>query len=138
MTFSKCLISNRSSNFFAERQPPIFAVFVLGPEVRYENEQLSVDLKIEQPEKQTSGKMTFHGSLSDLPADIVSVDRGLIRLHSFHVGLRSLMHLGLSEPEFYGDLVYTLMRIVGSNHFSAQFIEIISHYKRIGYNINIL
>ena len=72
-------------------------MFVLGPEVRYENEQLLVDLKIEQPQKQTSGKMTFHVSLSDLPADIVSVDRGLIRLHSlisnFHVGLRSLMHL---------------------------------------------
>ena len=51
MTFSKCPISNRSSNFFAEHQPPIFAVFVLGPKVRYENEQLLVDLKIEQPEK---------------------------------------------------------------------------------------
>ena len=48
------------------------------------------------------------------------------------------MHLGLSEPEFYGDLVYTLMKIVGSNNFSAQFIEVSSHYKRIGYNINIL
>ena len=86
--------------------------------------------------------MTFHGSLSDLPADIVSVDRGLIRLHSlisnFHVELRSLRHLGLSEPEFYGDLVYELIKIVGSNNFSAQFIEIISHYKRFGYNINIL
>ena len=29
-------------------------------------------------------------------------------------------------------------KIVGSNIFSAQFIEIISHYKKIGYNINVL
>ena len=28
--------------------------------------------------------------------------------------------------------------MVGSNIFSAQFIKIISHYKRIGYNINVL
>ena len=34
--------------------------------------------------------------------------------------------------------VYKLKRIVGSNNFSAQFIKIISHYKKIGYNINVL
>ena len=44
----------------------------------------------------------------------------------------------LSEPEFYGDLVYKLKKIVGSNNFSAQFIKIISDYKKIGYNINVL
>ena len=42
---------------------------------------------------------------------------------------------GLSEHEFYGDLVYKLKKIVGSNNFSVQFIKIISHYKNIGYNI---
>ena len=36
------------------------------------------------------------------------------------------------------DLVYTLKNIVGSDIFSAQFIKIITHYKKIGYNINIL
>ena len=36
------------------------------------------------------------------------------------------------------DLVYKLKKIVGSNNFSAQFINIISHYKKIGYNINVL
>ena len=48
------------------------------------------------------------------------------------------MRHGLSEHEFYGDLVYKLMKIVGSNNFSAQFIKIISHYKKICYNINVL
>ena len=38
----------------------------------------------------------------------------------------------------YGDLVYKLKKIYGSNNFSAQFIKIISHYKKIGYNINVL
>ena len=34
--------------------------------------------------------------------------------------------------------MYKLKEIVGSNNFSAQVIEIISHYKKIGYNINVL
>ena len=56
----------------------------------------------------------------------------------FQVGLKSLLRHGLSEPEFYGDLVYKLKKIVGSNKFSVQFIKIISHYKKIGYNVNVL
>ena len=59
-------------------------------------------------------------------------------LSGFQFGLESLLRQGLSEPEFYGDLVYKLRRIVGSGGFSAQFIKIISHYKKIGYNINVL
>ena len=43
----------------------------------------------------------------------------------FQVGLKSLLRQGLSEPDFYGDLVYKLKKIVGSNNFSAQFIKII-------------
>ena len=31
----------------------------------------------------------------------------------FNVGLKTLLHQGLSEPEFYGDLVYTFKKIVG-------------------------
>ena len=56
----------------------------------------------------------------------------------FQVGLGSLLRQGLSEPGFCGGLVYKLKKIVGSNNFSAQFIKIISHYKKIGYNINVL
>ena len=59
-------------------------------------------------------------------------------ISKFQVGLKSLLRQGLSEPDFYGDLVYKLKKIVGSNDFSAQFIKIISHYKKIGYNINVL
>ena len=59
-------------------------------------------------------------------------------ISKFEVGLNSLLRQGLWEPEFYGDFVYKLKKIVGSNNFSAQFINIISHYKKIGYNINVL
>ena len=56
----------------------------------------------------------------------------------FQVGLKSLLRQGLSEPDFYGDLVYKSKKIVGSNNSSAQFIKIIYHNKKIGYNINVL
>ena len=52
-------------------------------------------------------------------------------ISKFQVGLKSLLSQGLSEPDFYRDLVYKLKKIVGSN-------KIISHYKKIGYNINVL
>ena len=59
-------------------------------------------------------------------------------ISKFQVGLKSLLCQGLSKTEFYGDLVYKLKKIVGSNNYSAQFIKIISHFKNIGYNINVL
>ena len=52
--------------------------------------------------------------------------------------LKSLLRQGLSEPDFYSDLVYKLKKMVGSNKFSAQFIKIISNYKNNGYSINVL
>ena len=59
-------------------------------------------------------------------------------IYSIVIDHLSLLRQGLSEPDFYGDLVYKLRKIVGSNNFSAQFIKIISHYKKMGYNINVL
>ena len=40
-------------------------------------------------------------------------------ISKFQVGFKSLFRIGLSEPDFYGDLVYKLKKIVGSNNFSA-------------------
>ena len=56
----------------------------------------------------------------------------------FNVELKTLLHQGLSEPEFCGDLVYKLKKIEGRADFSDQFRKIIVRYKRIGYNINIM
>ena len=50
----------------------------------------------------------------------------------------NLLRQGLLEPEFYGDLVYKLKKIVGFYNFPAQFIKIFSHYNKIGYNIIVL
>ena len=59
-------------------------------------------------------------------------------ISKFNVGLKSLLHQGLSEPEFYGDLVYKFKKIRGMTDFSDQFREIIMRYKRIGYNLNVM
>ena len=68
---------------------------------------------------------------------IVSVpDPCLSFYFGFSVGLKTLLHQGLSEPEFYGDLVYKFKQIVGRADFSDQFRKIIVRYKRIGNNIN--
>ena len=39
----------------------------------------------------------------------------------FNVGLKSLLHQGLSEPKFYGDFVYKFKKIRGMTDFSDQF-----------------
>ena len=56
----------------------------------------------------------------------------------FNVGLKTLLHQGLSELEFYGNLVYKFKQIEVRADFSDQFRKIIVRYKRIGYNINIM
>ena len=59
-------------------------------------------------------------------------------ISKFNVGLKSLLHQGLSELEFYGDLVYKFKKIRGMPDFSDQFRIIIMRYKRSGYNLNVM
>ena len=54
------------------------------------------------------------------------------------MGLKSLLHQGLSEPECYGDLVYKFKKIRGMTDFSDKFRKIIIRYKRIGYNVDVM
>ena len=42
-----------------------------------------------------------------------------------NTGLKSLLKQGLTEPEFYGDLVYNCKKVFGRNDFSGQFRKII-------------
>ena len=56
----------------------------------------------------------------------------------FIVGLKPLLHQGLSEPELYGEIVYKFTNIVGRADFSDQLKKLIVRYKRIGYNKNIM
>ena len=55
-----------------------------------------------------------------------------------NVGLKSLLQQGLSEPEFYGDLVYKFRKIYACYDFSTQFRKIVLQYKKIGYNIYVI
>ena len=45
------------------------------------------------------------------------------------------MQQGISEPVFYGDLVYKFKIIVGKPNFSDQFKKIIKRNKRVVYNM---
>ena len=48
--------------------------------------------------------------------------------------------MGLSEPEFYGDLVYKFKKLIGRNVvfflFSSE--KIITRNRRIGYTLNVM
>ena len=59
-------------------------------------------------------------------------------ISKYNVGLKTLLSEGLSEPEFYGDLVYKFKKLIGINDFSFQFRKIITRYRRIGYNLNVM
>ena len=39
----------------------------------------------------------------------------------YNAGLKTLLLQGLSEPEFYGDLVYKFRKIIGKNDFPHHF-----------------
>ena len=48
------------------------------------------------------------------------------------IGLKTLLQQGISEPIFYGDLVYKFKRIVGKPNFSDQFKKIVKRYIWVG------
>ena len=52
--------------------------------------------------------------------------------------LKTLLVQGLSEPEFYVDLVYKFRKIIGKYNFPYHFKKIIVRYKKIRYNIDVL
>ena len=56
----------------------------------------------------------------------------------YNIGLKTLLPQGISEPIFYGDLVYKFKRIVGKPNFSDQFKNIVKRYIRVGYNLDIM
>ena len=60
----------------------------------------------------------------------------LVEIYS--VSLKTLRQQGISEPEFYGDLVYRFRKSVDKCNFSEQFRILIRRYKRIGYSLDIM
>ena len=56
-------------------------------------------------------------------------------MSKFNVRLKTLLLQGVSEPEFYGDLVQKFRKIIGKYDFPYHFKNIIVRYKKICYNI---
>ena len=59
-------------------------------------------------------------------------------LEKYSVSLKTLLQQGISEPEFYGDLVYIFRKIIGKSKFSEQFRKFTDRYKRFGYSLDIM
>ena len=59
-------------------------------------------------------------------------------LNTTLIGLKTHLQQGISEPIFYGDLVYKFKRIVGKPNFSDQFKKIIKRYIKVGYNLDVM
>ena len=59
-------------------------------------------------------------------------------VEKYNISLKTLLQQGISEPEFYGDLVYRFRKIVGKSNFSEQFRLLINRYKRISFSLDIM
>ena len=56
----------------------------------------------------------------------------------YNIGLKTLLQQGISEPLYYGDLVYKFKRMVRKSNFSDQFKKIVKRYIGMGYNLDIM
>ena len=61
-------------------------------------------------------------------------------MSKFNVELKSLLHLGLSKPEFYSnrDLIYKIEKIMVRTDISDQLRKVSIRYKRNGYSLNVM
>ena len=53
------------------------------------------------------------------------------KLYKYNIGLKTLLQQGISEPIFYGDVVYKFNRIVGKPNFNGEFKKITKRYKML-------
>ena len=49
-------------------------------------------------------------------------------IEKYLVSLKKLLQQGISNPEFYGDLLYKFKKIIGNPNFSDLFKRIVNHY----------
>ena len=48
------------------------------------------------------------------------------------------MQQGISNPEFYGDLVYKFKKVIGNPNFSDLLRRIVKRFRRTWYNLDIM
>ena len=51
-------------------------------------------------------------------------------VEKYYVSLKKVLQQGISETEFYDDLVYIIRKIVGKSNFSEHFRKYINRYKK--------
>ena len=59
-------------------------------------------------------------------------------INKYNCSLKTLLQQGISHPEFYGDVVYKLKKILGNAHFTSMFQKIIKKYRKLNYDPLIL
>ena len=59
-------------------------------------------------------------------------------IEKYHVCLKKLLQQGISNPEFFGDLVYKFKKIIGNPNFSDLFKRIVNRFKRARYTLDIM
>ena len=64
--------------------------------------------------------------------------RNLSLISKYKLSLKALLTRGISHPEFYGDVVYKLRKIIGHDHFQTLFPKRIKHFRKKGYDPTIL
>jgi hypothetical protein len=64
--------------------------------------------------------------------------RNLPLINKYNTPLKTLLREGISHPEFYGDVVYKLRKIIGKPYFHQLFIKGIKKFIKKGYKSRIL
>ena len=64
--------------------------------------------------------------------------RNLPLIDKYKSNLRTLLRQGVSHPEFYGDVIYKLRKIIGHAHFQQLFSKRIKKFIKKGYDPIIL
>ena len=59
-------------------------------------------------------------------------------LEKYNCNLKTLLRQGISQPKFYGDIIYRVRKIKGSDMFPAQFTKLIRKHVADGYDPLIL
>ena len=64
--------------------------------------------------------------------------RNLPLISKYKCNLKTLLRQGVSHPEFYGDVIYKLRKVIGHIHFNTIFVKRIKRFIKRGYDPLIL
>ena len=59
-------------------------------------------------------------------------------VEKYNTNLKTLLRQGITHPEFYGDVIYRLRKLIGSDNFADRFTKCIRKFVGKGYNKQIL